>query len=244
MPDPGQLSLLWLIIVAATLLRSFTGFGFALAAVPGLALLYSPVQAVGLSACLSFALGVQSFPKYRHDLQLNTQWPMFVAAIVGTVLGAQLLQTLSEQQFQLLIGVLVIVACLALARFHPRRHLVKPAIAGSAGLVSGLINGAFAIPGPPVIIYVMSTVADPKASRALMMGFFSFSSLVALITYSSNGMLSLPMLWVAALAYPAVVCGDSLGNYLFRHYGGAFYRRVAIVALFVLGVSILLKAAI
>jgi uncharacterized membrane protein YfcA len=242
--DLQGLPLLWLVVVAATLLRSFTGFGFALTAVPGLALLYSPTEAVVLSASLALALGVQTFPQYRQHVDLKLQWPMFATSIVGTVLGAQLLQGMDREIFLGLIGGLVIIACLALARFHPRRRPAKPALVAGSGLASGLINGAFAIPGPPIIIYVMSTVPDPRASRALMMAFFGFSSLIALVTYSVAGWVHLELFWLALSAYPAVVLGDWVGSRLFRHYGGAMYRRVAIAALLLLGVSILLKAIV
>ncbi len=244
MIDIQQLPLLWAVGFAATLLRSFTGFGFALAAVPGFALLYSPIEAVALSACLSLALGAQTFKQYRRDLNLSSQWPMFAAAVVGTLIGARVLSWIDRELFLMAIGLLVMMACVALARFRPRRRPVRPALAGGAGLCSGLINGAFAIPGPPIIIYVMSTVPEPRASRALMMGFFSFSSLVAVLTYASAGWVGRDILLLAGVAYPAVWLGDRIGAVLFRRYGSGQYRRVAIAALFALGASLLIKATV
>ena len=244
MIDWSVLPLIWLVLLVATLLRSFTGFGFGLAAVPGLALFFEPTAAVVLVSCLSVALGVQSFSRFYKHIDLRSQWPMFVTAAIGTLLGARLLQELDSKSFMAIIGVLVIVACVSLTQFRPRRRPVKPVLAAGTGLISGVMNGAFVIPGPPIVIYVMSTVSDPKVSRALMMAFFFFSSVIAATTYSLVGWVNSGLLWTALAAYPAVILGDWVGNRLFRHYGGAFYRRVAIVTLFLLGVAILLKALV
>jgi uncharacterized membrane protein YfcA len=232
---------LWAVVIAAAVLRSFTGFGFALAAVPGFALFLSPAQAVVLSASLSLALGVQTFPQYRGKTPLGPMIPMFLAAIVGTLVGARVLVMLSVDVFMLLIGAAVIGACLALSVFHPRPRQAGTALRLGAGLSSGLMNGAFAIPGPPIIIYAMATESDPAASRALMILFFTFASLVAMLAFGAGGLVSVNSLWLFLLGYPAMFIGDRLGYHLFMRYGGRFYRRVALIALFLVGVSILLK---
>ena len=228
-------------IIVATLLRSFTGFGFGLAAVPGLALFLPPVGAVVLTAALSLALGVQTWPRVRGLIPLRPLLPMFLFSIVGTVLGARLLVELSSQWFYLAIGAAVITACIVLSRFHPRRRESSTALLSATGITSGVLNGAFAIPGPPVIIYAMATQPDPAASRALMIIFFSFCSLIGLLTYSLSGLVHLASLWLFLLAYPAMWLGDRLGQYLFLRFAGRFYRRVALMALLVIGVSITLK---
>ena len=237
-----QLMLIWGVTVCATILRSFTGFGFALAAVPAYALFLAPAQAVVLSASLALGLGLQTLPQYVGKAQLRAQWLLYLLAAAATVLGAQLLQQMSSSGFRLAIGIITIVASLVLSRYHPRRTGPgKPAQAG-AGLLSGLINGAFAIPGPPIIIYTMATQSDPARSRAFMIAFFTFSALMALANYTWAGLVSERSLWLFLLAYPAVYLGDKLGFALFRRHGGVQYRRVAVVALMLIGVSITLRS--
>jgi hypothetical protein len=52
---------------------------------------------------------------------------------------------------------------------------------------------------------------------------------------------NLASLWLFALGYPALWLGDKWGFRLFARYGGKFYRRVALLALLVIGISITLK---
>ena len=117
-----------------------------------------------------------------------------------------------------------------------------PGLGGMAGLLSGLLNGAFAIPGPPVIVYAMATEPDPARSRALLLTFFLFSSTVALGAYTAAGFVTPLSPWLFLLAFPAMYVGDKVGYHLFHRFGTAFYRRVALAVLFSVGVGITLKA--
>ena len=54
-----------------------------------------------------------------------------------------------------------------------------PAWRELVGILSGLMNGAFAIPGPPVVIYAMATQPDPLRARAMLITFFMASALAA-----------------------------------------------------------------
>ena len=237
-----DLAPIWCVAVLATVLRSFTGFGFALAAVPFFALLLTPTEAVVLSASLSLGVGLQTFPQYAGKTSPRELWAMYLMAVVGTMVGARLLQIMSPGFFQAAIGVTVIAASIVLTRYHPRRRSLGNGARGAAGLGSGLINGAFAIPGPPIIIYIMATESDPARSRALMIAFFTFSSLMALANYAYAGLVEWQSLWRFLLVYPAVYLGDKLGYALFRRYGGAVYRRVAVAALLLIGVSIIARS--
>ena len=63
------------------------------------------------------------------------------------------------------------MSCIFLALYKPRyssSQTTHPLVGSFTGLLSGLLNGAFAIPGPPIIIYVMATERDPMRSRSMM----------------------------------------------------------------------------
>ena len=152
-----------------------------------------------------------------------------------------LLSRISPVQFGLSIGLSVIVASLILSVCRPRHCAPAPGLSSVTGLVSGLMNGAFAIPGPPVIIYAMATQPDPARGRALLMTFFLFSALLALAFYSVAGFVTASSPWLFLAAFPAMYVGDKLGYYLFRRFGAALYRRVALVVLFAVGFGITAK---
>ena len=93
-----------------------------------------------------------------------------------------------------------------------------------------------------MIIYCMATEAEPQRARAFMIGFFSFSSLLALASYGLVGILSGSPVLLALAAYPAMMLGDRVGYRLFTRFAGAQYRRIAVLTCLLIGVSITLRA--
>jgi uncharacterized membrane protein YfcA len=242
--DFGLVHLLsiWAVVVFASVMRSFTGFGFALCAVPVFSLFLLPTQSVVLSASLTLSISLLSLRTYWGVVPLRPMLPLVAMALLGTAAGAALLTTISVAQFQLWVGLAVIMACFGLTFFHPGKRGLSPVLAGITGLFSGLMNGAFAIPGPPMIIYAMATEPQPRRSRALLMTFFLFSAVLALGSYGAAGFISVQSVWHFLLAFPAMYAGDKLGYYLFQRFGDALYRRIALAGLFTVGVTITLRA--
>ena len=235
---PLQLLLTCGVVMLAAVLRAFTGFGFGLAAVPVFALLMAPSQAVVLSVSLTFAVSLMTVRTYWGLYPLRPLMPMLLMALLGTVAGTALLSHISPRQFQLWIGLAVIIGCIVLSLYRPQHREPGLWLASATGLGSGLMNGAFAIPGPPVIVYAMATEPDVGKSRALLLTFFLFCSAMALVIYAMAGFVTAAAPAQFALAFPAMWVGDKLGYALFRRYGTAMYRRVALVVLFAVGVGI------
>lgn len=237
-----ELVLIWLVTAGAAVLRSFTGFGFALAAVPVYAFFLPPTEVVVLCVSLVVVLGLQTLPQYAGAMALPRQWPVLAASVPGILLGANLLRGMEVDEFRFALGVVTIVASLVLARFRPARRDAHQGVRAGTGFASGLLGGAFAVPGPPVIVYVMATESDPAASRAFMIGFFSFSALMSLLFYAGLGWVTPQILLLALLAYPAMFLGDKIGFLLFRAYGNAHYRRVAVAVCLMIGIAITARA--
>ena len=234
--------LIWGTVLFASVLRSFTGFGFALAAVPVFSMFLPPAEAVVLSSSLALAIGLLSLPSYWGVISLREMAPLLSMSWLGTMIGAAVLTGLSVALFQLWVGLSVLFACLGITLSRPTRPWNNRFLTWATGLLSGLMNGALAIPGPPMIIYAMLTEFEPRRSRALLMTFFLISALLALASYAVAGMVNLQTLWYFALAFPVLYLGDKLGTRLFLRFGDAFYRRVALFGLAAIGVIITLRA--
>jgi uncharacterized protein len=237
-----QLFLVWLAVLLASILRSFTGFGFALAAVPVFSMFLPPAEAVVLTSSLALAISLLSLPSFWGVIKLREIVPLLSMSWLGTVLGALLLASLSVALFQLWVGLSVLFATLAITVSRPASPWKNPVLPWGTGLLSGLMNGALAIPGPPMIVYAMLTEFEPRRARALLMTFFMISSMLALASYTVAGMVKLQSLWYFLLAFPVLYLGDKLGTRLFLRYGDNFYRRVALLGLAAIGVTITLRA--
>ncbi|MFK8021374.1 MAG: sulfite exporter TauE/SafE family protein [Pseudomonadales bacterium] len=236
-----QLLFLYAVVIAASVLRSFTGFGFALAAVPGFSWVLAPTDAVVLSAGLALAISFMGLGTYWGLVSFKSMRPMLLMSVLGTVIGASLLSFISVKLFQLLIAVSIFVACTALTQVKASQPFRCPTLGWIAGLSSGLMNGALAIPGPPVIVFALLTQPDPARSRALLMTFFMLSALVALCTFTVSGFVRLPTIYLFLAVLPVLYLSNKVGYVLFSRYSGLFYRRIAMLALLAMGASILVR---
>ncbi len=239
---PYQFAWVVLGVLFAALMRAFSGFGFALMAVPVFSLFLLPGDAVVLTALLTVTVSLLSYKAWWGKVSLGHYLPMIAGSIVGTAVGVSLLAQFSPQQFQLWIGLTVVAVCLSLAGFQPRKTLDSPALSSGAGVLSGLMNGAFAIPGPPAIIYAMACIPEPVRSRAFLMVFFLASNAISLVMFTTVGLVTPVPFYLLVAVMPAMLVGDQAGTWLFHRIGGYAYRPVALAISLLVGVAITLRA--
>ena len=121
---PGEQALLVAASVGlAALIRAFTGFGFAMLVVPAFSFFLTPSDAVVLSAVLALLLGLLSYRSWWGLFPVAPAKPMVAGSAIGTAIGVWFLASLSVAEFQLWIGVSVVIASLVLARFVPSERL-------------------------------------------------------------------------------------------------------------------------
>ena len=226
----------------AALIRAFTGFGFAMLVVPAFSFFLLPGDAVVLSAVLALLLGLLSYRSWWQLFPAAPAKPMVSGSVIGNAVGVWFLASLSVNEFQLWIGISVVIASLVLARFNPSERRASAPVSLTTGMVSGLMNGAFAIPGPPVILYVVATISDPVKSRAFLMMFFWCSSMVSLVMFGIAGLITprpFQLLWVAL---PAMWLGNRIGDWAFGRFAGAAYRPFVVGLCILIGLTISAKA--
>lgn len=238
----GHLIFIWLTVTVAAALRSFTGFGFALAAMPAFSLFLAPTDAVVLSASFTLALSLMNLRKIRQDVAFRPLCPLILATAFGTAIGTAILSEISVRLFQLGAGVAVIFACLGLAFLQPSERWRKPVLVWITGMVSGVMNGALALPGPPMIIYAMLAEPDPRRSKAFLMAVFMISAIVALMLFAAAGFIKRESLWLFLAGLPPLLAGHWIGHALFQRYGDAIYRKIAFGGLLAIGTSTILRA--
>ena len=82
-----SLLLFCLAVLGAAILRGFSGFGFALAAVPLASLIVAPTKAVAIAVLLQAAVGLRDVARGRSVLD----WPglkrLVIGALIGTPIG-------------------------------------------------------------------------------------------------------------------------------------------------------------
>jgi uncharacterized membrane protein YfcA len=223
------------ILASASFVFGLTGFGIGLVALSLLPFLLPPTTVVPLIPLFGASFALVMTIQLRREVVLPRLGDLVIGTVLGTPLGVWGLATFPPSLLKRLIGVILItIVIIEWRRAYPRR-LVGRYWGLAAGGLAGLLGGAIATPGPPVILYVVAQGWPPRALKATLQAFFLVNQSVILLGHWWAGLLTREVAWLACLyALPSVI-GVTAGIRLFDHIDQARFRRLIFALLFVLG---------
>jgi uncharacterized membrane protein YfcA len=227
-------------VLSAAAAAGFSGFGFNLVAVPLLAFVLPVKDAVTiglmlgvLATSVSAALALR-----RSQVHLRLLALLLLGSIPGLIVGTVAYLVLNEQGLRITIG--VATACFPLLYLMPR--LSKPrAIRARESVSVGFVGGSFAATtgtgGPPIVMYLLTTLRDATVLRGTILGHVAAVTVLALAAHGIQGQISTGQLSESARLAPAALVGLVAGSLLFRRVSARAYQNSLRVILAVLSVS-------
>src|SRR5690606_21218277 len=151
----------------AAFAQAVTGFGFALVAVPLLALAADARTAVVAAGLTGLAMNLVVLGRqHRH-----VRWPdtglLLAAGMVGMPLGIWLLRTAPDRVLSALIA-LCVLGCTALVWRDVRLRAPKLGAIGGIGVLAGALSTATGTNGPPLVAAFHALGYDPRTFRATL----------------------------------------------------------------------------
>lgn len=218
------------------LVRGYSGFGFAMSAVPIMSMGISPTIVVPSVLVHEFLIGLFSLRSERQSADVSLLRWLCLGSLIGTPLGLFALSQVADQPMRIAIAVVLLASVLALWTFRGRSVALRPPLLSSAGFASGLLNGATAMSGPPVILTLLGSALSPAHVRGLSIYFIAFSAAIGVGLSLIGGMQSRDGLFVVLVMIPGVVIGVLAGVFAFRVLPHRHYRSIALAGLFVLAI--------
>lgn len=241
----AQLAYIALSVGIAGFIRGYSGFGFALAAVPMLTVVLDPVEAVPLVLLFEIALTLGFLPSLIGLVQWNALGWLVFGALLGTPIGLYILSAVPAEPMRFGLGLLLLVSVLLSWRTPSGAtwHLGAPSKLG-IGALSGLLSGGTAMSGPPIVLYFLAVPVSAAVRRASMMMFFLCSASIAMALGVASELYAGGTFILAAPTLPALVAGAALGATCFRRSKPATHRRLTLVTLAAIAVFALGHASI
>ncbi|HJR22988.1 MAG TPA: sulfite exporter TauE/SafE family protein, partial [Dongiaceae bacterium] len=231
-------------ILLAAIVRGFSGFGFSLLSITAISLILPVAQIVPSIFLLEIAASINLIPGIWREIHWRSLTWLMVGYVIGLPLGGYALIHAPEAPAQIVLGIFVIgTAILMLRGFHLARTPAAPA-STATGAASGVLNGAFGIGGPPVVLFYFSTPGAAAIGRASIIFFFLFTDLLGVCYFATQGIVTAQSFVQAALWLPALLIGVWIGAHGFRRMNQDAFRRwvlVILIALALLGIG---KAAL
>lgn len=110
------------------------------------------------------------------------------------------------------------------------------------GLLAGVINGASANGGPPIILFFLSSPLGAAVGRASLIAFFLFTDVWASLFYWQQGLISLDTIIFTLVFMVPMFGGMWFGNRWFSTVDEARFRKVVLALLMIISVVGLVKA--
>ena len=181
----------------------------------GLGLLVAPVVAMvepGLVPALPLWLALMISGSMLLGERRHVDWGALAwalpARVPGTVVGAWLVVTFSDQAIAVAIGVMVLVAVVVtLGAVHVP---VNPASLTAAGVVAGVSGTATSIGGPPIALLFQRR--EPEVVRSTLSVFFFLGVVVSLVGLAWSGSLTEASWHLGLLLAPLVALGAFAGS--------------------------------
>lgn len=202
------------ICILGAMLQATIGFGFPVFAMIFLVMLYPFSTAVTITQTAGL-FGVAYFClKYRKHINWKILFPFLVPALGIGFLLTLFSMDLPVTKLKISLG-FVLIGIAILFMFNGRAKL-KPTkgIGFLMGVVSGVLNGLFAVGGPPVALYLLPAVEEKLTYIATANTYFLLFKLVSLPVRFSNGSITMqhwPLLGISLLSMTVgTVIGDKI----------------------------------
>jgi uncharacterized membrane protein YfcA len=199
------------IIFFAIMVRAVFGFGDVLVSVPILALIIGPREAVPLMGLVGSTNALLILLRERRGVQWRPVRYLLMASVCGIPLGAWSLSVLPERWIAVGLGLVLIAYCgwALLGKQSLRLH--SPRWAWPFGFAAGLMGGAVAATGPPIVVYSATQGWTPAQMRATMQGFFLPNGLLVIGSHLLGGLWTPRVLALYLLTLPLFALGLPLG---------------------------------
>jgi len=238
----GSLIVSIVAVFVAGIIRGYSGFGFAMVAVTSMSLLLPPVQVVPTVLVLEILASLRLVPQVRKDIDWYSLRWLLIGSFVGIPFGVYLLATIPAAPMRISISLMVLIASISLMRGFAWKRMPGIILILITGLACGMLNGAAAIGGPPVILFYLSSPAGVKTSRASIIAYFLGIDTLCLIMAAVQGLMTFQTLLLTVVCLVPLLLGITIGSRMFIKIDQTSFRRHVLILLILLSIAGLFRS--
>lgn len=242
-------------IFFAAIVHGVAGFGLAQIAMGVLPFFRTAASASAIFGISAMVSNFQVWLSVRDEFDFKSLAKPLIGLVVGMPLGIYVFNNLNEEQMNLAIGIVIIIAVILIIigkqtdilenlfkRKDRKEGTVLPIV---VGFTAGILGGAVAIPGPPMIIYgtFMTSIGSwtGKKMKSIFTAFFGTLMLYRTIGTVVTGDMTMGLFLEALITIPAVILGSFIGVKLFSKLSSKVFNWIIIAMLVANGILLLIK---
>jgi uncharacterized membrane protein YfcA len=242
---PTQLLVVVLASLVGATVKSVTGLGYPVFAVPIIALVLGVEDAVVLVALPNLGANAYLCWESRDARDQTRDLPLLVGfGIVGAIIGTIALVRLPEEPLLLVLALTIGVFVVNFVRrpdvaIDPRTATRWSPVVGT---VIGLLQGAIGVSGPVVATWVHGYRLPPRVFVHTVTFIFGVTGAVQIVVLAIQGQFTTDRLVAAAAASVPVAIATPLGVRLRDRLAGPAFDRAVLAVLLLSAVSLVVDA--
>lgn len=157
------------------------------------------------------------FVKYFDEIRWKTLVPFILPALAVGVALTWYSSQVSVQHLKLTLGFVLLGIAVTLLLFPGKAKLrPSPYTGGAMGALSGVLNGLFAIGGPPVALYLLPAISEKIAYIATVNTYFLAFKAVSLPIRLTNGSVNASHIGLLIASLVSMTIGSVIGDKIMR----------------------------
>ena len=236
-----EICLIMIIVLAASIIRSFNGFGFSATCISLISFILPTIEIVPIILLLEVLVSIFMIPYIWNNIDWKFVIQVLLGISIGSPIGLYLLKFLSANITHLLICMIIIFFVILQLQGYSNKRINNLPTKISAGIISGIINGLGTLGGMPISLYLLITRVKPIIIRGSLAAIFFIAdayvfnlSLFAGIVDTTVFFRVIPLIFVLPI-------GVFIGNKLFVKSKEETYRKSVFYFLIIISIIGIIK---
>ncbi len=230
------------IILFASIVRGFSGFGFSASSVSLLAFILPAKEIVPIILLLEIIASFLMIPSIWNKINWKFVFYLLLGILLGTPIGIHLLSILDPEFTHMIIATTVLIFAILLLKGYKNTNLNHNFSKFFVGSVAGTVNGFGTLAGLPIALYFLIIAAEPAVIRASLAALFFFTDFYALVLAYFNDILNLTVIYRTLPLIFIIPIGVSLGTKLFADSSKESYKKYVLYFLIIISIFGFIKA--
>jgi len=241
---PENYLLIALVVIFSGFLRGFIGFGSGLLMIPILSYFYSPVFAMVFNIVIEIPATIYLTFIGVKKSNLKEITPMMITMMLTIPFGTIFLVSTDEQVIKTLMSILLIFFVILIGSGWRIQSTITKYVLILGGAISGLMQGATGMGGPPYVTVILSKNDSDEVARANILVITSGLVISAIISLYYFGLFTKNTVLTGVITAPLYVFATYIGTRFFNFSGNKYYRNSSLIALGIVGVATLIGTLI
>ena len=233
----------FILTIIASFIQRVSGFGFGI-----FVMMFFPFflpsygVSVMLSGLLAGSTALMIAVRNWHYIRWKLMGRVVLFNVIASFLATEYMRSLGNDTMKQCLGVmLILIALYFLFSEGKISRIFKSKLAQiTIGSISGVMGGMFAMPGPPLVLYCISTIVDKREYVTTLQAFSVVINLCYTLIRFKVGFYSEDtwLWWLVGLV--GTVIGSTLGGRCFEHISNRTLKYIVYVMMIVSGVVAIL----